>query len=357
MALIVALSSACGNAQQAQFTRLDTPPGNIATASAGADAGSNGGGDMHNDQNEVLADAGATVTAADTLAPGTASATSVGAATAMALTPVGASILLPTGHSAVIQSQIVDSAVPKRARTFEGTGAGANSTSSYQLNGDAVMGFLRGSVYVVGLVNGSMSGSGLIGGSASVQSQVNGFGVQANYNSVSGLWSVRITMPDSTMNFDTLGVNQYVTFVVPVSLPTNVGITSSSNSTIALRTLDSSDGHAQVQVTLAASAWAQFTPTMAPPPRGDFDGDGDVDGAEFLALQRGIGENLAASLSQGDANHDGIVDAMDVQEFNDSFGASLTASAVATPEPAALALAVIGLLYAGCAVRHRNHAV
>ncbi len=51
---------------------------------------------------------------------------------------------------------------------------------------------------------------------------------------------------------------------------------------------------------------------------GDFDNDGDVDGSDFLALQRGFG--LAASLSSGDGDQDGDVDGADLQVWSDSFG-------------------------------------
>jgi hypothetical protein len=177
-----------------------------------------------------------------------------------------------------------------------------------------------------------------------VHATVNGFGISADYNG-DGLWSIGLTRPDSTMNITATGVNQFLTFTIPISLPLTVDIDTSTNSSVSMRTLGTSGGHAEVQVVLAATGWAQFSPTEAAPPPGDFNGDGFVDGSDFLALQRGIGTDLAPSLSQGDANHDGIIDALDVQSWKSSFGSSLLASSVASPEPATgtIALALLWL--------------
>ena len=65
----------------------------------------------------------------------------------------------------------------------------------------------------------------------------------------------------------------------------------------------------------------------------DFDSDGDVDGADFLVWQRGLGSPGARS--QGDANNDGNVTAEDLGVWRQQF-ASATASAAAVPEPSAL---------------------
>jgi endonuclease I len=71
---------------------------------------------------------------------------------------------------------------------------------------------------------------------------------------------------------------------------------------------------------------------------GDFNGDGAVDGADFLAWQRGIGG--AASLANGDANDDGVVDSADLAIWSEQFGGG--ASAITTvPEPTVACLAAI----------------
>jgi hypothetical protein len=86
-------------------------------------------------------------------------------------------------------------------------------------------------------------------------------------------------------------------------------------------------------------------PTAATPPGGyaDFDGDHDIDGADFLAWQRGFGSTLTAASLDGDANGDGDGDAGDLAAWIAAFGnASL---AHAAPEPGGAMLTVIVLLY------------
>lgn len=63
---------------------------------------------------------------------------------------------------------------------------------------------------------------------------------------------------------------------------------------------------------------------------GDFDGDGIVDGTDFLWWQRG---NSPTSLSPDD-----------LQDWKDNFGVSATPATTAIPEPSALALLIVGAL-------------
>ncbi|HEX6962026.1 MAG TPA: hypothetical protein VF175_09180, partial [Lacipirellula sp.] len=82
---------------------------------------------------------------------------------------------------------------------------------------------------------------------------------------------------------------------------------------------------------------------------GDIDADGDVDGRDFLAIQRGLGSTT---------------DQSDIQDFRDNFGTGVppvvpaAASAVAAvPEPGALLLAAAlfsPAILAGRRLRHTN---
>ena len=66
----------------------------------------------------------------------------------------------------------------------------------------------------------------------------------------------------------------------------------------------------------------------------DFDADGDVDGEDFLAWQRGVG--TGSTLSQGDANGDSQVDDLDLEIWKEQFGATVSppgANASTVPEP------------------------
>ena len=59
----------------------------------------------------------------------------------------------------------------------------------------------------------------------------------------------------------------------------------------------------------------------APEPTGDFDGDGLVDGADFLAWQRGVGVPTP-ELADGDADASGEVDGDDLGIWSDQYGSS-----------------------------------
>lgn len=52
----------------------------------------------------------------------------------------------------------------------------------------------------------------------------------------------------------------------------------------------------------------------------DFDSDGDADGADFLAWQRGNGLTTGATKAQGDANDDGAVNSDDLTLWKSQFG-------------------------------------
>lgn len=64
----------------------------------------------------------------------------------------------------------------------------------------------------------------------------------------------------------------------------------------------------------------------------DFDIDGDVDGADFLAWQRNVGTGTLPS--EGDAQHDGDVDRLDLEVWQSQYGSPPPLSvATAVPEP------------------------
>ncbi len=86
------------------------------------------------------------------------------------------------------------------------------------------------------------------------------------------------------------------------------------------------------------------------PVSADFDGDGDVDGDDFLAWQRGAGTTANATPADGDANIDGAVNDEDLAVWELQFGTVppvITAAVASIPEPATLVLgcaAMIALL-------------
>ena len=89
---------------------------------------------------------------------------------------------------------------------------------------------------------------------------------------------------------------------------------------------------------------------------GDVDVDNDVDGADFLIWQRGMGLGPSATLEQGDANLNGFVTADDLALWKANFGttAPMVNSVVSAqvPEPqAAILLLVAAGVFAGCRTR------
>jgi hypothetical protein len=79
----------------------------------------------------------------------------------------------------------------------------------------------------------------------------------------------------------------------------------------------------------------------------DFNGDGKVDGADFLALQRNVGKAIGAQHSEGDADRDGDVDAADLNYWKAHNGG---ASVHPLPEPTA-AIQFFTLIGAICFLR------
>jgi hypothetical protein len=84
---------------------------------------------------------------------------------------------------------------------------------------------------------------------------------------------------------------------------------------------------------------------LSPQMTGDFDADGDVDGQDFLAWQRGYGTPVGAALSQGDGDRDGDVDAADLAIWSTTYSGT-QATVVVMPEPANAFLLMMGFLVA-----------
>jgi hypothetical protein len=86
---------------------------------------------------------------------------------------------------------------------------------------------------------------------------------------------------------------------------------------------------------------------------GDFDADGDVDGADFIAWQTNFPLESGATSTQGDADGDNDVDGADFAVWQTNFPFSPSAGASPVPEPAAFVLAFIAA--AACyAVRRKK---
>ena len=93
----------------------------------------------------------------------------------------------------------------------------------------------------------------------------------------------------------------------------------------------------------------------AAPEDADFDGNGVVDGADFLKWQRGLGLINQTNNDNGDANGDGSVTAADLAVWKAKFGtAGASVAAGAVPEPATLGLLGLGGVIGSLLARARR---
>jgi hypothetical protein len=71
----------------------------------------------------------------------------------------------------------------------------------------------------------------------------------------------------------------------------------------------------------------------------DFDNDGDVDGADFLTWQRGVG--VGTTNAAGDADGNGSVNGADLAIWKSNFGPDATVAIASIPEPSAVCLGML----------------
>jgi hypothetical protein len=90
---------------------------------------------------------------------------------------------------------------------------------------------------------------------------------------------------------------------------------------------------------------------------GDFDSDGDVDGADFVAWQTNFPKESGATLAQGDADEDGDVDGADFVVWQTNFPFTPGGATAPVPEPAAgwLLLMAVGTLGLGRQTKRRGN--
>jgi len=144
----------------------------------------------------------------------------------------------------------------------------------------------------------------------------------------------------------------YATFydsntMLPVAEPDEWDLTWTTFTSAVVDTVRMAFGnnaHGALDEIRIGATWADVAVDAMP---GDFNGDGVVDGADFLHWQRGFG-TTNANPSDGDANDDGVVDESDLSIWKSQFGtiaasSSSTEGSLAVPEPGAWTLVLIAL--------------
>jgi T5SS/PEP-CTERM-associated repeat protein len=117
------------------------------------------------------------------------------------------------------------------------------------------------------------------------------------------------------------------------------GSISGSFSTIFLPTLDGALQWNLAELYLTGKISVVQAGSFTPP--GDFDADGDVDGADFVIWQTHFPTESGAQLSTGDADGDGDVDGADFVAWQTHFPTAPGSSIVSVSEPSALMLALL----------------
>jgi hypothetical protein len=95
-------------------------------------------------------------------------------------------------------------------------------------------------------------------------------------------------------------------------------------------------------------------PAATPTRPGDFDSDGDVDGADFVAWQTNFPTATGANRTHGDGDNDGDVDGADFDQWQQSFPAAAGVSPI--PEPHTWLLSLVGAVaLVATRLAHRRH--
>jgi hypothetical protein len=118
-------------------------------------------------------------------------------------------------------------------------------------------------------------------------------------------------------------------------------------------------GRTIVRVAMAPNSsmrWDELGFIVAPDPvtqAGDFDADGDVDGADFVAWQTNFPRLSDAGKADGDADTDGDVDGADFAAWQQTFPSAPSPQLTPIPEPQSMALAMLASCLASMLLRHR----
>jgi hypothetical protein len=128
-------------------------------------------------------------------------------------------------------------------------------------------------------------------------------------------------------------VTSFWNYGVATSSPFDGGTWVRSGSGISSRNLANGSWDSLAITPINTQTYAQNPIAAEPSGDADFDADGDVDGRDFLAWQRGYGLVATATHGDGDANGDGNVDATDLSFWSEQYGTHNLYQAFKDPSP------------------------
>jgi hypothetical protein len=122
------------------------------------------------------------------------------------------------------------------------------------------------------------------------------------------------------------------------------------NATAIAYVIAKPDGSANQYINYPIAEFELYAPGVVAHP-GDFDGDGDVDGADFVAWQTNFPKASGATLAQGDADGDGDVDGADFVVWQTNFPFAPGPGVSSIPEPVSILPLALGVIFV---FRHRT---
>lgn len=153
----------------------------------------------------------------------------------------------------------------------------------------------------------------------------------------------------------TLWVNPTSTASARVTNATGIGLPIFGLNWLAFRIdgVTARSGDKTVDNLVVATSLADLLPTSSasPPASGDIDGDGDVDGADFVAWQTSYASLEGRTIATGDANGDGHVTGADFAAWQAGFNSAANPGQSAVPEPSAIANTLFAMLLMRATIR------
>jgi len=222
---------------------------------------------------------------------------------------------------------------------------------------DTIPGFFEGGLYLVASGSNTSGVFGPLNLSSSINIAGAMFSIEADYivSGVESLWNITVSTPDNLLQFTSPSLNQFVRISTPISPGVLVSFESTSFVNIGVfpETFGNPTEQGLWQSSASAFGWGAELP-------GDTDDDGDVDGDDLSAFEGGFGMSGGAALSDGemtggvtlsdgDMNGDGDVDGADFLVWQRYFGVtsnppSLVSGSTAVPEPSSFFLSILAAI-------------